>query len=150
MSADEAKRVMGDKPIRLDTEGGTTVWQYCNTQRNKSDYVALFFSAKSNLLEKINHYTIFWEETKGKHQFYDFVVDTSDYQLSCDRVAQNMGVKNPNEIKVWFNNDDALLLLNRRDAQQNGSNGYDGAAAQRGQQEQQMRQIEQNNRVNGR
>jgi len=147
MSTDEAQRIMGDKPVRLDTESNTTVWQYCDTQRNESNYVALSFSTKSNVLKKINYYTIFWEETKGTYNFDGVVVDATQYQLSCDYVAQKMGVKNPEKIDIWFTNAD---VMQNRSQQQEQQNGYNGEAAQRGQQEQQMRQIEQHNRVNGR
>jgi len=148
MSADEVQRIMGDKPIRVDIEGDTAVWQYCNTEHNKSNYVALFFSGKSNFLETKNYYTIYWEETKGKKlDFGDVVVAPSTYQLSCRYVAQKMGVKNPDKIEIWFTGAD---VMQNRSKEQEQQNVYNGEATQRGQQEQQMRQIEQHNRVNGR
>lgn len=156
VTMEEVRKKMGRKPVRIDTEGDTVVWQYCNTERNRSHYAALFFSAKSNSLKKKNNYTIFWDETKDMVvEHGDVVVRPSTFQMSCEYVAQKMGVKDPNNIEIWFTAEDAQRYRNMQrydqlqaqQSQQTG--GYDNSQDARRQEEQRMRQREQYNRVNG-
>jgi len=150
MSPDEVKKVMGESPIRSDKEGNTVVWQYCKTKYKRSEYVALFFAKETERLESTNNYTIYWEEIKDKKHDLDFgdvVVKPSEYQLSCNYIAQKMGVKDPNNIVIWFTQYD---LENERNHGHGYSYNNDQAENIKQQQEQQMRQIEQHNAVNHR
>jgi len=155
MTMENASRKMGRKPVRSDTDGNVVVWQYCNTERIRSKFVALTFSANSKILQRKNSYTIFWDETKDMVvKRGDVVISPSTYQMSCDYLAQRMGVKDPNNIEIWFTAEDAEIfrLRQRYSQSQQGSEGgyYDRSQEARQQEEQRMRQREQYNRVNGR
>lgn len=146
----DAVRQKFGKPVRVDKEGDTVVWQYCNTQRIRSHFVALSFSSQSSALIKKNKYTIFWDETKDKVLSYgDVVVRPSTYQMSCDYLAQKMGVKDPKNIELWFTAADAATYRQQQRYNQTQQSGYyDQSQQARQQEEQRMRQREQYNRVN--
>jgi hypothetical protein len=99
MQSNEVKVIMGAEPIKIDKVGNTVVWQYCDTHKDKSDFVALFFKGEHNLLEKINYCTIFWQETKGI--YYDGkTLEALFKQISCEYTVQKNGEKNPNNITL--------------------------------------------------
>jgi len=106
MSVAEAQKTMGAEPIRLDTEGNADVWQYCDTQYDQSNYVALFFSKNANLLDKINYYTISWREAKGFYLVDHTPFNTEEKQVDCHFFAQKMGIKIPSKIEITVTNGD--------------------------------------------
>ncbi len=115
MSADEVQRIMGEEPIKVHAEGNTAVWQYCDTQYDQSNYVALFFSVDSNLLDKINYYTIFWKETEDYVYHSDGVpFFMHEGQRDCHHFAQDMGVKIPGKIDFYTTQKDRDDEMERR------------------------------------
>lgn len=104
MGTNEVRNIMGAEPIRVDTEGDTTVWQYCDTQYDQSNYVALFFAHNSNSLGKIDYYPITWSESRGEYLFPSdhgqAEIHTENLQISCEHFAQKMGIKDPGEIYI--------------------------------------------------
>jgi len=132
MTMNEVESVMGAQPIRVDRDDYSTVWQYCDTQYDQSTYVALTFANSTNLLEKRYYYPITWRESKGEYLFPSdhgqAEIHTENLQISCEHFAQQMGIKDPDEIRIGGFSEQELDENRRRirrmvDAALGGSGG---------------------------